>query len=1012
MKNNLRKYALAALFVCLICSLAFVACKKNPGASTDNPSKPPIEEVKVELSDSVLTMDINDTATLTVREGGSGNLKWKSSNTAVATVDDNGTVAAIAEGTAEIEVTTANGKATCTVLVVNSYVAPVLTVSTDEITLTIGDDYLLLPKLIYKGHDCTAEAQFGCTVADGEKDSIVTVVKNADGFLFTAQTYGASKYVVHVEYAGVALSAVVNVSVIDAGIVFDVVNIAPTTDGYCAKLSTYAIGDYVTAITPVVNVIEKGQTTNNAEIAYTTDNERVATVVDGKIVAVDAGTTKVRGTYKESGFIINVTVDKPVFEVVATNGVVEVGRLADVAFDIRLEGSLVSATIGNAQVGKSITDGMLTLDREKLEAMPVANYGEHVALFIETNLVKYSTEIELYTLVVKNKQDYMSIGSLSKAACKNNDKLFGGYFVFADNITVNGGMSEFIDRTKTDFNGNGSQGFCGIIDGRGYVISGLTKTTDNGNAFISVMHTDGVLKNLGFIHAKFETDSGSFLVHTGAGTVENVYVQYDKISGGSSEGYSGTIYNANLSLNKMVVDVTNVQISGNGNKFLLMTANRDANLKNFICLFGNNYTLQDVIDGNVTVENGQDFTNADYKAAFNKKVFFGFAALQQSEFFTSMSEWNGKANDQTQEVLTGWNNNDFWNVNDGIPAPENYVVNSIDLGAKDIDLDILVDNDTVKLNDNALKIDCTAVGFTFGNVASVTMEGNVLDASGFTFANGKLIVARSAFGYNYGKKEIVVTDDSGKTITIAATLISKVLKNATDYANWITIAKACEQSATLWGGYFRLGANITATSMVVFNRGATDGSEGFKGVFDGCGYIIDGLNRSSWDSNSFVTTMTGSGILKNISFTNVKITGAGNFLCSGGKGTIENVYVQYKEISAGSQYNGTIANFKDGCAMRNVFVDASKATVVGNGSTFRILTSGTASGFGGVFGVCPSENYNPEQSIGDRGNNYAAIAYFANNDELKANETTQSVIKDWDSAYWTIVDGVPVFVTK
>lgn len=136
------------------------------------------------------------------------------------------------------------------------------------------------------------------------------------------------------------------------------------------------------------------------DLQYTTDNERVATVVDGKIVAVDAGTTKVRGTYKESGFIINVTVDKPVFEVVATNGVVEVGRLADVAFDIRLEGSLVSATIGNAQVGKSITDGMLTLDREKLEAMPVANYGEHVALFIETNLVKYSTEIELTELYI------------------------------------------------------------------------------------------------------------------------------------------------------------------------------------------------------------------------------------------------------------------------------------------------------------------------------------------------------------------------------------------------------------------------------------------------------------------------------------------------------------------------------------------------------------------------------------------------------------------------------------
>ena len=642
MKNILRKFAPAALILCLICSLALVACKKTPDVTPDNPPEPPIEETKVVLSDSVLTLDINDTATLTVREGGSGDQAWTSNNTAVATVDGNGTVTAVTEGTAEIEVTTSKGKATCMVLVVNSYVAPILTVSTDEIALTIGDDYLLLPKLIYKGTDCTTKAQFGCTVADGEKDDVVTVTNNAGGILFTAKAYGTTKYVVYVEYAGVALSTVVNVSVIDAGIVFDVINIKPTVGGYRAQLSTYAIDGYATAITPVVNVTENGQTTNDVTINYTTDNDRVAAVVDGRIVAVNAGETKVRGTYKTSAFVIDVTVAKPVLDAVATNGVVEVGRLTDIVFDRPIEGNLVSATIGNTQVGKTIIDGNLTLDRDKLEAMPVANYGEHVSLLIETDVVRYSTEIELYTLVVKTKQDYMSIGALSKAACKNDDKLFGGYFVFGDNIIVNGGMSEFIDRNKTNFNSNGSQGFCGVIDGRGYVIGGLTKITDNGNAFISVMHRDGVLKNLGFVHAGFETNSGSFLVHTGAGTVENVYVQYDRIGGGSPEGYSGTIFNANLTLNKMIVDVTNAQISGNGNKFLLMTANRAANLKNFICLFGNNYTLQDVIDGNVTVENDQNFMNADYKAAFDKKVFFGFEALKQSEIFAGMTDWDGE----------------------------------------------------------------------------------------------------------------------------------------------------------------------------------------------------------------------------------------------------------------------------------------------------------------------------------------------------------------------------------
>ena len=333
------------------------------------------------------------------------------------------------------------------------------------------------------------------------------------------------------------------------------------------------------------------------------------------------------------------------------------------------------------------------------------------------------------------------------------------------------------------------------------------------------------------------------------------------------------------------------------------------------------------------------------------------------------------------------------------------------LGTKQtIDLAATVDNGNGKATDG--KLDLTTIGYNGNAEVTLTVDEATYNAA---VQNGVVSLATVLPLGIYGEKAfgISVTDKNETyNVTINALVVTMTITTPAQYANWITIAKACEQSATLWGGYFRLGANITATSMVMFNRGATDGSEGFKGVFDGCGYVIDGLNRSGLYSNAFVTTMTETGVLKNIAFTNVKITDEGNFLTSGGKGTIENVYVQYTEILAGSQYNGTIANFGDGCAMRNVFIDASKATVAVSGATFRILTSNTASGFGGVFGVCPSENYNPEQAIGDRGNNYAAIAYFANFDKLKVNETTQSVIKDWDSAYWTIVDGVPVFVKK
>ena len=635
----------------------------------------------------------------------------------------------------------------------------------------------------------------------------------------------------------------------------------------------------------------------------------------------------------------------------------------------------VTLTADEATYYAAVQNGVVSL----ATVLPLGIYGEKAfGISVTDKNETYNVTINalVVTMTITTSDQYANWITIAKA-CEQSATLWGGYFRLGANITATSMV--MFNRGATD----GSEGFKGVFDGCGYLIDGLNRNGLYTNAFVTTMTETGVLKNIAFTNAKI-TGEGNFLTSGGKGTIENVYVQYTEISAGSQ--YNGTIANFQdgCAMRNVFIDASKATVVGSGSTFRILTS---GTASGFGGVFGvcpsENYNTEQAIDR----EN-------NYEAI---AYFANFVEL--------------KANKKTQEKLAGWNNNGFWIVNDGIPAPEKYVVNSVDLGAKDIDLDILVDNDTVKLNDNALEIDCTAVGFTFGNVASVTMEGNAIDASGFTFANGKLTVARSAFGFNYGEKEIVVTDDSGKTITIAATLISKVLKNVTDYANWIKIAKACEQSATLWGGYFRLGANITATSMVMFNRGATDGSEGFKGVFDGCGYVIDGLNRNSQDSNAFVTTMTETGVLKNIAFTNVKITGAGNFLTSGGKGTIENVYVQYTEISAGSQYNGTIANFKDG-SMRNVFVDASKATVVGNGSTFRILTSNTTSGFGGVFGVCPSENYNPEQAIGDRGNNYEAIAYFANFDELKVNAQTQEQLADWDSAYWTIVDGVPVFLTK
>ena len=635
----------------------------------------------------------------------------------------------------------------------------------------------------------------------------------------------------------------------------------------------------------------------------------------------------------------------------------------------------VTLIVGETNYKAKAQNGVVGL----ADVLPLGMYGEKefgVSVTDKKETYNVTVKALVVTMTITTADQYAHWITVAKA-CEQSATLWGGYFRLGANITATSMV--MFNRGKTD----GTEGFKGVFDGCGYIVDGLNRSSWDSNSFVTTMTGSGILKNISFTNVKI-TGAGNFLCSGGKGTIENVFVQYAVISAGSQ--YNGTIASLieGCTMRNVFVDASRAVVGGTGTKFRILTSNTE---KGFGGVFGvcpgENYDPAQAID------RGNNYEAIAYFASFDEL----------------------KANVTTQGILNVWKNNGFWSVNDGIPAPEKYVVNSIDLGAKYIDLDILVDNDTVKLNDNALKIDCTAVGFTFGNVASVTMEGNVLDASGFTFANGKLTFARSAFGYNYGAKQIVVTDDDGKTITIAATLVSKVLKNATDYANWIKIANACETENQILGGYFKLGANITVETMVTFERYDVDGLYGFKGVFDGCGYALDGLTATG---NAFISCMTKDGVLRNIAFTNAKVAGESNFLCSGGLGTIENVYVQYVSISAGSDNNGTIYNHcrlgQEGGKITGIFVDASQAAISGTGASFRLI-GGNNNGYNGIFAVCP-ENYTITQARDTGTFADHAVCAFADFAGLKANETTQGVLKGWNSTYWTIVDGVPVFLTK
>ncbi len=640
----------------------------------------------------------------------------------------------------------------------------------------------------------------------------------------------------------------------------------------------------------------------------------------------------------------------------------------------------VTLTVGETAYQATAQNGVVAL----ADKLPLGVYGEKsIAVSVTDGSETYNVTINalVVTMTITTADQYANWINIAKA-CEQSATLWGGYFRLGANITATSMV--MFNRGETD----GTEGFKGVFDGCGYIIDGLNRSGYYSNAFVTTMTETGVLKNIAFTNVKI-TGEGNFLCSGGKGTIENVFVQYAAISQGDVYGNNATITNMQkgCALRNIFVDASNAVISGNGANFRILTNNV---ADGFGGVFGvcpsENYTPSQAI-GN----RGNNYSAIAY--------FVSFAEL--------------KANTETQATIDGWNGNGFWTVNGGIPAPAKLVVTELNLGKQDINLDILVNNDNVALNDNNVEIDCTAVGFAFGEIASATMEGATLDVSKFAFENGKLTFARSAFGYNYGAKQIVVTDVDGKTITIEATLVSKVLMNAADYSNWIKIAKACEAEKIL-GGYFKLGANITSETMVTFERYDVDGKYGFKGVFDGCGYAIDGLTATG---NAFISCMTKDGVLRNIAFTNAKIAGKSNFLCSGGLGTIENVYVQYVSIAAGSDYNGTIFN---NCrdeknvvgVIKNVFVDASNAVISGTGSSFRLI-GGNNNGYNGIFAVCP-KGYTVTQArdTGSFADAEHAVCAFASFDELKNNDTTQNTLKGWNSTYWTIVDGVPAFVKK
>ena len=282
---------------------------------------------------------------------------------------------------------------------------------------------------------------------------------------------------------------------------------------------------------------------------YESDNEEaVAVDENGTLTAKAAGSATITATIGNKTAIVQVISAVSMtasgsFEVEAK------GEAETFALDLnadagKIKGELSSVTLGDKKFSAAeYADGVLTLDRATIADA----WGEQIvsAVFLvrENDVVTEALTVELdvlfITRIIENQADFEAMAADGTTAL-NADKFWYGYYVLANDVDCD--YTERGERYpsanwanavplpwETDF------GFNGVFDGRGYNISGV-RTHSLGSVFMGI-GSSGVVKNVSFTGAEHKVTTqyaGGFLCSYLHGTIENVYIRFDSIDGGTA----------------------------------------------------------------------------------------------------------------------------------------------------------------------------------------------------------------------------------------------------------------------------------------------------------------------------------------------------------------------------------------------------------------------------------------------------------------------------------------------
>ena len=664
--------------------------------------------------------------------------------------------------------------------------------------------------------------------------------------------------------------------------------------------------------------------------------------------------------------------------------------------------------LGSKKLNVSVTESGVTVPTAGIaygESYNVAFVGEDSVSIVTAKRV---------TKVIKTASD---LTALSLTYSTANLPTLDGYFVLADNIdassyTHSHSGNQFNPSTSSDY------GFKGVFDGQGYTIDGMTL---NYNGLFLKVGSGATIKNVAFINTKFNYSGNSntrdraviFANHihgtsTEKVTIENVYIQLDTLT---TEGktWNYETFAAPMAWQVQNTTFSNVVIDYNEDLSTKMPASQGCQYGSFVA----NQNVTGVTATNTYVVSPMKLQNkqSDGTSVEATLVNLGVVRYDNTQLFKAAS-------------IATTDFKDYWEIKDGIPVWKNLPKATTPLKEK-----FYADNNSAIIT---LPETVTAVN-------SVSMNGE--NVTNYTFSNRTLTVSASVYaGVELGENCSFDIDTGDTLYRATAKRVTKVIKTASDLTA-LSLTYSTANLPTL-DGYFVLADNIDASSYTHSHSGnqfnpSTSSDYGFKGVFDGQGYTIDGMTLNY---NGLFLKVGSGATIKNVAFINTKFNYSGNSNTrdravifanhihgtSTEKVTIENVYIQLDTLTTeGKTWNyetfaAPMAWQVQNTTFSNVVIDynedlstkmpASQGCQYGSFVANQNVTGVTATN---TYVVSPMKLQNKQSdgsSVEETLVNLGVVRCDNTEAFISAMEDTEK-LNAFDNEYWDITGGTPVWKT-